>query len=263
MKIICLANQKGGCAKTSSAASILAGLVNKKSKGKRKPLRILGVDTDPQGTLTGICGFDNTDGMATLYDVFDAKYPIKDTIVTVQNGFDLVPGDILFAKADKRFSDFSDYFKLKKALKEVEDDYDYCIIDTPPSLGVMLQNALIASDYIIIPMFADYASLKGLSQLKMTIDEAREPEGNPNLKILGILLTRVEKDNITDIMTEEIKESADIMETEVLPIVIKKAAAIKEVQYLRSNLFIDKKKAQITKDYANLVDLIIKRTGEK
>ncbi len=182
MQTITLSNQKGGVAKTTTAHILAAGLHNRNYK-------ILIVDLDPQCNLSYSCGIDMMKVEHTLYDVFKGNAISKQAITSVKQGFDIVSGGLTLAGADMDFTQTGREYMLREALKEVSDDYDYCIIDTPPTLGILTVNALTASQTIIIPMTADIYAIQGLSQLQGLIKNVRK-YCNPDLSIAGLLLTR-------------------------------------------------------------------------
>lgn len=180
---IVLTNQKGGVGKTTTAAALAAGICK---EGKR----VLAVDLDPQGNLGFSLGLDIDDSL-TMYEVLNEKCQIKDAIHET-DACDVIPSNILLSEAEIKFRKENRELLLKNSLKAVEDDYDYIIIDTPPALNILTLNAYAASDYLIIPMAAEILSLVGLIQLKETVSVVQS-RVNPQLEVLGILLTKYNK----------------------------------------------------------------------
>lgn len=193
-KIIAFANQKGGVGKTTSAVNVAASLG---VLGKR----VLLVDLDPQGNSTSGVGImkkslkvtvrdlllsDNADGSCTAAAPDAAK---KATIETKFRGLSVIPATIALAGAEfDLFSLEEGEYALKKSLATVCDDYDYIIIDCPPSLGMLTVNALSAADGVVIPMQCEFYALEGLSQLMITIGRIRQRYNRP-LGVTGILIT--------------------------------------------------------------------------
>ena len=148
MKVIALSNQKGGCAKTTTAELLSAGL-------SRQEKKILAIDTDPQGNFSFGYGLPDPEEGFSLYDVYRKKSDINDCIVPIRTNLDAVQGGIMLAGADMEFNQTGREYMLKEAIEGICDRYDYCIIDTPPSLGVLTMNALTVADEVIVPISCD------------------------------------------------------------------------------------------------------------
>ena len=247
MKIITLANQKGGVAKTTTASALACGLNNKK-------YRVLAVDLDPQGNFSLSCGVDVISLSKTIYDVFKGEADTEEAIVKTPLGFDLLPGGLNLAGADMEFVQLGREKHLVKALSGVKEKYDFIIIDTPPTLGILTANALIASDFVVVPMAADVYSLQGLSQLSGFIENVHE-NGNPHLKIAGLLITKFNnRQNLTKILLEEIEAVADQISTKIFKTRIRESVAIREVALLQNDIFKEAPKSNATMDYANFLE---------
>jgi chromosome partitioning protein len=178
--IIAITNQKGGVGKTTTAAALLSSL-------HHRGARTLGVDLDPQGSLGFSLGLD-IDRCATIYDVFRGSAQ-PEAVISHTETCDLLPSNILLSGADLEFNRPGREFLLKNALSRVEENYDYIIVDTPPSLNLLTVNAYVAADGLIIPMAPEVLSLLGVSQIKETIESVRNYY-NDHLEVLGILLNR-------------------------------------------------------------------------
>ena len=178
--VLAFANQKGGVAKTTSALNLGVALCE-------RGLRVLGVDMDPQGNLTMSQGIDTEGLEKSMYDVLVHRTPIKDVIVSRE--IDVATSTIDLAGAEMALSTMIGRERaLEKALGPVQKDYDYILIDTPPSLGLLTINALTAAEGVIVPVQCEYLSLRGLLQLERTLDMIRE-NLNPKVRIKGILPT--------------------------------------------------------------------------
>ena len=186
-KTITFSNQKGGVGKTTSAVNIAAAL---SKKGKS----VLLIDMDSQGNATSGVGISKKAVKASSYDLLTGDTSASEAVVHTEfKNLDLIPSSIDLAGADLDLSDTENRnLILKKSLSAIKYEYDYIIIDCPPSLGTLAINALCASDGVIIPMTCEYYSLEGLSQLMVTIREVKRLY-NPELDITGILVTMYDK----------------------------------------------------------------------
>ena len=228
--IYVVANQKGGIGKTTTATT-LAGIL-----GKRK--RTLLIDADPQGNSS--CTYQaKVEDQATLYDVMvdSQMLPMADAIQHLENG-DIVASDPLLAKAEKMLDgDVDGLYRLKDALDGLTG-YDYIVIDTAPSLNVILYNCLIAADEVIIPVMADAYSLQGLMQLYDTI-KAVQKRQNKKLKVSGLLLVKYSgRSNLEKQVYEELIQLAEQMGTKVFSTTIRECVKTKEAQE-QKNLLVD------------------------
>ncbi len=181
---IVLTNQKGGVGKTTSSAALAVGLYNKGN-------RVLAVDLDSQGNLGFSLGLD-IEKEHTMYEVLKGEISVKEAIRHTEDYVDILTSNILLSEAELFLTGSDRQLRLKKILEEVEADYDYIVIDTPPALNILTVNGYAAADYLVIPMAAEILSLVGLVQLKETI-EGVQSSLNPDLQVMGILMTKFNK----------------------------------------------------------------------
>ena len=179
-RVIAFANQKGGVAKTTTTLNLGVALAE-------QGLRVLAVDLDPQGNLTMSQGWNPDEIDRSMFDVLVHRLPIAEIVRT--NELDVAVSSIDLAGAELALASMIGRERaLEKALLPVRENYDYVLIDTPPSLGLLTINALVASDGVIVPVQCEYLSLRGLVQLENTLSMIRE-NLNPHVAIQGILPT--------------------------------------------------------------------------
>jgi chromosome partitioning protein len=212
-KILVVANQKGGVGKTTTAVNLSASLAATKRK-------VLMVDLDPQGNATMGCGIDKHDLEQSLYDVLTGKCSIAEVIITAENaGFDVVPTNSDLTAAEVELMNLPEReTRLRSALAEVSANYDYIIIDCPPSLSMLTVNAMVAAEGVLIPMQCEYYALEGLSALMQTIEKIKS-NLNPGLEIEGILRTMYDPRNslTVDVSTQLITHFGDKVYGTVIP----------------------------------------------
>ena len=200
-QIISVANQKGGVGKTTTTVNLGACLA---SLGKR----VLLVDMDAQGNATSGVGIRKPDVTQDIYDVLVNELPIAEaTLVTEHENLSIVPATLQLAGAEIELTSMmARESRLKGSLAEVNDQYDYILIDCPPSLGLLTINSFTASDSILIPVQCEYYALEGLSQLLNTVRLVQK-HFNPELEIEGVLLTMYDaRTNLGNEVVEEVRK---------------------------------------------------------
>jgi chromosome partitioning protein len=196
-RVIAFANQKGGVAKTTTTLNLAVAF-------KEEGLRVLVVDLDPQGNLTMSQGLNPDSIERSMYDVLVHRLPIEEVIV--QREVDVAVSSLDLAGAELALSSMIGRERaLEKALAPIKEDYNFVLVDTPPSLGILTINALVAADGVIVPVQCEYLSLRGLVQLENTLSMIRE-NLNPNVEIQGILPTMFDR------RTLHSREAIDILE---------------------------------------------------
>lgn len=186
--VLAITNQKGGVGKTTTAINMAASLVRMRQK-------VLLVDIDPQGNASAGCGIDRDHQHATSYEVLLHSVPVHEAIVHSPSNFDVIASNrelsgALIELVDEEHREF----RMREAIQSIRDEYDYILIDCPPSLDLLTVNALVASDAVVIPMQCEYFALEGLTELVNTVRKLRAAF-NPDLKIEGLLRTMYDHRN--------------------------------------------------------------------
>jgi chromosome partitioning protein len=186
-RIIAVANQKGGVAKTTTTLNLAAGLAG-------RDRRVLVVDLDPQGGCAVSLGISTDSLNKTVYNVLmDDSVGFASIVMKIRHGFDLAPSNIDLAGAEVELKQLLAAEQvLKRKLDEIVDDYDFILFDCPPSLGMLTINALTAARELLIPMSMEYLALRGLDMLAKTVAKIRSVT-NPELAYLGILATKYDR----------------------------------------------------------------------
>lgn len=256
LKTVALTNQKGGVSKTTTAYALAIGLCN---RGRR----VLIIDADPQSNLSFWLGADLAGMENALYDAFKGDCRAVDALQTVRVNCDLLTVGLSGTAADMELSrDVEAVYMVSEAIGDLDTEYDYVILDTPPNLGLLTTSALAAADFVVIPMNADIYSLQGATQLRGTIEKMqnfRRKHLNAELTVAGLLITKYhEKQNITEAMKSAIEKAAATLNTKVFDTKIRESVAIKEIQYMRGDLFGGTGKVAAVQDYDNFVDEFLK-----
>jgi chromosome partitioning protein len=219
-RIIAITNQKGGVGKTTTAINLAAALA-------ASDIKVLLIDSDPQGNSTSGLGIQKTEGLATMYDVLVEGKPVTECIChTEMEGLDLLPADKNLIGGNL---DLVDVEKrecvLQSQLKSIHDEYEYILIDCPPALDLLTLNALIAADSVLIPIQCEFFALEGVSGLMDTIDRVRESFDHP-IQIEGILLTMF--DDRTNLTRQVAADLREFFQDEVFKTVIPRSVRLAE-----------------------------------
>lgn len=251
MKIIAVSNQKGGVGKTTTATTLAYGL---KLRGKK----VLLVDCDPQANSTDTWRAKNTDGYPTLSDLLFTNEPAEDCVQHTEIG-DILAGDPILEDAEKHLTGFAGFFKLKKRLAPLLPLYDYIILDTPPNLGILLQNALIAAEGVIVPVTCGRYALQGMGRFIETVEDIRS-QPNPDLKVIGMLLVRYAgRTVLAREVVSGLPELTKKLGTEVLDTKIRRTEDVEKAQAHRVPLQRFSPEATAAEDYNELIDELERR----
>lgn len=249
MKKITVTNRKGGVGKTTTAWNLAAALAR---DGKAS---ILVVDLDPQGNLTQ--SLRKEGGEEAYNNSFDIlQTPAKaDEAISHYEDIDVIESTPKLATADITFTELGREYKLKEALSYL--DYDYCIIDTPPSLGILTMQALTAADYVLIPAMPDMYSIQGINKLFQII-QGTQVYTNRELKVAGILLTQYKKTNAKAMAREELRKLAESYNTRLFNTVIRDCTALIEAQIMGEDIFSYAPKSNAAADYEGFIKELLK-----
>lgn len=247
-KVIAVTIQKGGVGKSTTTHEIGANLAAMGNK-------VLLIDLDPQQNLSRMAGADFE--MVSVYDVLTGDVSAQDAIQSLTE-LDVIIADKQLKTADRDFSGEDDIYRLAGALLSVKDNYDFVLIDTPPSLGILPSMALCAADYCLIPCEATSNGIQGLGQLAENIHEIKE-EHNEALSILGIVLTQYTWRTVFNRqMKQDIGELASSMGTKVFSTSIRSAVVVQEAQGFSQSLVEYAPKSKPAQDYRALTEEILK-----
>lgn len=264
-KIIAVVNQKGGVGKTTTSINLSAslGILGKK---------VLIVDLDPQGNATTGVGVDKRGIDVSIYEVLTMKAEIERAIVkTKSKNMSIIPAylnlagvDMELMELERKYKDTEQRFnrvkRLKDELGKVKDNYDYILIDCPPSLGTLTTNALAAADSVLIPVQCEYYALEGIMQLINTVMLAQR-KVNPKLDIEGVLLTMLSVN--TNLGLEVISSIKEFFKERVYDTIIPRLIKLAEAPSHGKTILDYDPRGKGTKAYINLAKEVIERNGRK
>ena len=249
-KVITITNQKGGVAKTTTTAALAAGL-------KNRGYKVLAIDLDPQGNLSSSVAVSIYE-VSTVHDLMLKRISAKDVVISLP-AFDIIPSNIMLAGLEHELVQAGKEYRLEETLKPVMNDYDYIVIDTPPSLGILTTNAIMIADELIIPSTAGIFAATGIDQLKLFIDSLvpyRRRKGE--LKIAGVLITKY---NNRTVISKELKQFteqiATMLDTKVFSTNIRFSISVEEAQASKKDIFVYSA-SNVTEDYNLFIDEYLK-----
>jgi chromosome partitioning protein len=219
-RVIAITNQKGGVGKTTTAINLAAALA-------ASDIKVLLIDSDPQGNSTSGLGIQKTEGLATMYDVLVEGKAVSECICrTEMDGLDLLPADKNLIGGNLDLVDVENRESvLRGKLEPIQKDYQFILIDCPPALDLLTLNALIAADSVLIPIQCEFFALEGVSGLMDTIDRVRESFDHP-IRIEGILLTMF--DDRTNLTRQVAADLREFFQDEVFKTVIPRSVRLAE-----------------------------------
>lgn len=249
-KVFAFSNQKGGVGKTTTAQALAAGLAERK-------YRVLGIDLDPQGNFSTACGAENYN-VLTVYEVMKRGADIREAIQHMKGGYDVVPANIMLAGAEQELSQTGKEHRLKEAVSVVAGEYDFIVIDTPPSLGVLTVNAFTCATDILIPTTAGIFATAGISQLNETVSSVQK-YCNPGVKIRGILFTRFNpRANISRQIMELTEQLSEYISAPIYQTYIRAGVVVEEAQANKADIFNYAGKSTVAEDYRTFIEEFLK-----
>jgi chromosome partitioning protein len=249
--VIAIANQKGGVGKTTTAINLSAALAMSDKK-------VLLIDLDPQAN-SSLTFIDHASIDHSIYEMLiDSEVDGADfTKPTSLPGLDILPSTISLAKLEgKLLGEFDAPFRLKDRIDKLIKKYDYIIIDTPPTLGLITVNALVASDYLIVPIQPSYFALEGTDDLLETVEKVRA-RPNPNLQVLGVLITLLDKrTTLAKDIQDQIRQ---VFGDKVFRTVISKSVRLEESPAYKECIFTFAPSSSGASEYSSLCEEVINR----
>ena len=253
-RIIAIANQKGGVGKTTTTINLSACLAEKNQK-------VLVVDVDPQGNTSSGLGIEKNEVKNTIYELILGEVSIKDCIIKdVYPNLSVIPSNVNLAGAEIELIGIEEQqFILKKQIDKIRMNYDFIIIDCPPSLNTLTVNAMTTADTVLVPIQCEYYALEGLSQLMHTIDLVKK-RLNPTLEIEGIVFTMYDaRTNLSLQVVENVKEN--LKNSNIYKTIIPRNVRLAEAPSHGLPINIYDPKSAGTEGYRALAEEVIERGG--
>ena len=254
-RIIAITNQKGGVGKTTTAINLSACLAE---AGQH----VLLVDFDPQGNASSGLGLEREDIENTVYDLLTEEVTFEECrIAEIQKNLDILPSDMNLAGAEIEFQEIEDKEKLLRSyLEKIKDDYDFILIDCPPSLNILTINALTAADTVLVPIQCEYYALEGLGQVLKTVDLVKR-KLNPGLELEGVVFTMY--DARTKLSVEVQQEVRQHFKDRVYHHYIPRNVKLSESPSRGKSIFEYDVRCEGAKAYAGLANEVVKRNRKQ
>ena len=253
-RVIAVANQKGGVGKTTTAINLSACLAEKGQK-------VLAIDMDPQGNMTSGLGIDKDEVEKNIYDLMIGQVGVEEVLQkeAIEN-LDIIPTSIDLSAAEIELIGVDDKeFIIRNAIAPIKDNYDYIIIDCPPSLSMLTINAMTTADSVLVPIQCEYYALEGLSQLIHTVELVKE-RLNPILKIEGVVFTMYDaRTNLSLQVVENVKENLD---QNIYKTIIPRNVRLAEAPSYGKPINLYDSRSTGAESYRLLAEEVISREGE-
>ncbi|MCR5723034.1 MAG: AAA family ATPase [Lachnospiraceae bacterium] len=249
-RVIAIANQKGGVGKTTTSINLSAALAE---KGKK----VLVIDTDPQGNTTSGFGIEKNELENTIYELLLGECSVQDCVIKdAYEGVAVIPSNVNLAAVEIELIDTDRReFILKKEIDWVRDDYDFVIIDCPPSLSMLTVNAMTAADSVLVPIQCEYYALEGLSQLIHTVNLVKE-RLNPELDMEGVVFTMY--DARTNLSLQVVENVKSVLKQKIFDTVIPRNVRLAEAPSYGMPINKYDPKSAGAESYAALAEEVIK-----
>ena len=254
-RVIAVANQKGGVGKTTTAINLSACLAEKGQK-------VLAIDMDPQGNMTSGLGIDKDEVEKNIYDLMIGQAGVDEVLQkeAIEN-LDVIPTSIDLSAAEIELIGVDDKeFIIRNAVQPIKDDYDYIIIDCPPSLSMLTINAMTTADSVLVPIQCEYYALEGLSQLIHTVELVKE-RLNPVLEIEGVVFTMY--DARTNLSLQVVENVKDILKQNIYKTIIPRNVRLAEAPSYGMPINYYDKRSTGAESYRLLADEVIHRGDEE